>query len=112
MTNNASNGETLQVNKTPLLDQTAIRSVTVTKNASSGDPEIDVEFNEEGKDLFAALTKDNINKRVAIVLDGHLYSAPMIRSEISDGKAQVTGHFTEEEARELAAKINDAIRSQ
>jgi preprotein translocase subunit SecD len=46
------------------------------------------------------------------VLDGHLYSAPVIRSEISEGKAQITGSFTEEEARELAAKINNAIGSQ
>ena len=53
--------------------------------------------------------KENINKRLAIVLDGHLYSAPVIRSEISGGKAQITGSFTEEEANALAAKINDAI---
>ena len=58
------------------------------------------------------LTKENLNKRLAIVLDGHLYSAPVIRSEISEGKAQITGSFTEEEARELAAKINNAIGSQ
>ena len=114
MTNNASgaDGETLHVQKTPLLDATAISSVTVTKNVSSGAPEIDVEFSPEGKELFAAITKENINKRLAIVLDGHLYSAPVIRSEISAGKAQITGRFTEEEARELVVKINAAIHSQ
>jgi len=90
------------------LDYTAVSSATVTRNASSGTPEIDVEFSQEGKELFAAITKENINKRLAIVLDGHLYSAPVIRSEISGGKAQITGSFTEEEARELAAKINEA----
>jgi RNA polymerase sigma factor (sigma-70 family) len=111
MTNNAS-GETLHVQKTPLMDYTAIRSATVTTDASSGAPQIDVEFSEVGKELFAAITKENINKRLAIVVDGHLYSAPVIRSEISEGKAQITGSFTEEEARELAAKINDAIGSQ
>ena len=110
MTNNAGGG-TLQVQKAPLLDQTAIRSVTVAKNAL-GAPEIDVEFSPEGKELFAAITKENINKRLAIVLNGQLYSAPVIRSEISEGKAQITGNFSEAEARELAAKINDAIRSQ
>jgi preprotein translocase subunit SecD len=46
------------------------------------------------------------------VLNGQLYSAPVIRSEISEGKAQITGNFTETEAKELAARINDAIRSQ
>jgi RNA polymerase sigma factor (sigma-70 family) len=111
MTDNAG-GETLQVQKTLLLDHTAIRSVSVTKNPSSGAPEIDVEFSEEGKELFAAVTKENINKRLAIVLNGQLYSAPVIRSEISGGRAQITGNFTETEAKELAARINDAIRSQ
>jgi preprotein translocase subunit SecD len=111
MTNNAGGG-TLQVQKTPLLDHTAIRSVNVTKNPSSGASEIDVEFSQEGKELFAAVTKENINKRLAIVLNGQLYSAPVIRSEISGGRAQITGNFTETEAKELAARINDAIRSQ
>ena len=111
MTNNASGGgrETLQVQKTPLLDYTAISSATVIRDPSSGAPAISIEFSEEGKELFAAVTKENLNKRLAIVLDGQLYSAPVIRSEISGGKAQITGSFTEEQARELAAKINDAI---
>jgi RNA polymerase sigma factor (sigma-70 family) len=110
MTNNASGAgeQTLHVQKTPLLDYTAVSSATVTRNAASGAPEINVEFSQEGAELFATVTRENINKRVAIVLDGHLYSAPVIRSEISGGKAQITGVFTEEEARALAAKINEA----
>jgi len=110
MTNNAG-GETLYLEKTPLLDHTAISSATVTRNESSGAPEINIEFSEVGKELFAEITKENLNKRLAIVLDGHLYSAPVIRSEIPGGKALITGSFTEEEARELAAKINDAVGS-
>jgi preprotein translocase subunit SecD len=106
MTNSAegAGGEALYVQKTPLLDYTAIRSATVERNVSSGAPEINIEFSPEGGELFAAITRENLNKRLAIVLDGHLYSAPVIRSEISGGKAQITGAFTEEEA-----KINDAI---
>jgi RNA polymerase sigma factor (sigma-70 family) len=111
MINNAS-GETLHVQKTPLMDYTAISSATVTTDPSSGDPEINIELSDVGKELFAAVTKENINKRMAIVLDGHLYLAPVIRSEITEGKVQITGSFTEEEASELAAKINDAIGSQ
>ena len=111
MTNNAS-GETLHVQKTPLMDYTAIRSATVEWDASSGEPEINIELSDVGKELFAAVTKENIDKRLAFVLDGHLYLAPVIRSEITEGKVQITGHFTEEEASELAAKINDAINSQ
>ena len=114
MTNNATGaqGETLQVEKAPLMDYTAIRSTSVTRNSSSGAPEIDLEFSDEGKDLFAAITRDNINKRLAIVLDGQLFSAPIIRSEIGAGNAKITGQFTEDEARMLAVKINDAIRGQ
>ena len=111
LTNNASGagGETLHVQKAPLLDYTAVSSATVTRNASSGAPVINVEFSEEGKELFAAVTKENLNKRLAIVLDGQVYSAPVIRTEISGGQAQITGSFTEEQATALAAKINAAV---
>ena len=111
LTNQAAgaNGETVLVGKTPLLDHTAISSATVSTEPSTGEQRIDVEFSDVGRELFAAITKENLNKRLAIVVDGHLYSAPVIRSEIPGGKAQVTGSFTEEEARELAAKINEAI---
>ena len=111
ITNSASgpDGESLALQKTPLLDYTAISSATVTTNNSSGVPQIDIEFSELGKELFAAITKENLNKRLAIVLGGQVVSAPIIRSEISEGKAQITGAFTENEARNLAAKINQAI---
>ncbi|MEO8427822.1 MAG: hypothetical protein ABI651_12000 [Verrucomicrobiota bacterium] len=112
LTNNAgpASGQVMHVRKTPLLDYTAINSVDVTTDPSSGTSQINIDFSEEGKELFAQVTKENINKRLAIVLDGRLYSAPVIRSEISDGKSQITGSFTEEEARALAAKINDVIK--
>ena len=110
MTN--TSGEALEVQKRPLLDYTAISSATVTTNMSSGVPQIDIEFSQVGKELFAAITKENLNKRLAIVLDGQVVSAPVVRSEISEGKAQITGAFTEEEARKLAAKINEAISNE
>ena len=106
---NTVGGETLHVQKTPLLDHSAIRAAAVSRNELSGTPQIDIEFSEVGKELFAAVTKENINKRLAIVMDGQLFSAPVIRSEITAGKAQITGSFTKEEARELAARINVAI---
>jgi RNA polymerase sigma factor (sigma-70 family) len=111
MTNNSngSNGETLYVQKSPLLDYTAISSATVTTNTSTGAPQIAIAFSEEGKDLFAQITRENLNKRLAIVLDGHLYSAPVIKTEIAGGRAEISGSFTEPEAKELALKINDAI---
>jgi preprotein translocase subunit SecD len=105
-----ANGENLYVQKTPLLDYTAIKAAVATRNASSGTPEIDVEFNDVGSELFAVVTAANLNKRLAIVLDGRLYSAPVIRSPIAGGKARITGNFSEDEARDLASKINQAIR--
>jgi preprotein translocase subunit SecD len=107
LTNNAG-GETLHVQKKPLLDHTAISSVTVEKNPL-GAPVISVEFNDVGRELFAQITKENLNRRLAIVLNGQLYSAPEIKSEIPGGKAQISGSFTEEEASELAARLNEAI---
>ena len=114
LTNNAggAGGETLRVQKAPLLDYTAISSATVSTNLSSGAPQIDIELSDVGKELFAAITRENINKRLAMVLDGKVFSAPAIRSEITDGKAQISGSYTGEELRQLAAKINDAIRNQ
>ncbi len=111
ITNGASGdgGETLHVQKRPLMDYTAVRAATVTRDPQNGAPRIDLEFNEVGKDLFAGVTRENVNSRLAIVLDGHLYAAPVIREAISGGKAQITGSFTEEEAKALAAKINGAV---
>jgi hypothetical protein len=108
----SANGESLYVQKTPLLDYTAIKAAAVTTNTSSGAPGIEVEFNDVGSELFAAVTAANLNKRLAIVLDGHLHSAPVIRSPIAGGKTQITGNFTEDEAKDLASRINKAIRSQ
>src|SRR5438093_10811102 len=99
----------MHMQNTPLLYYKANSAVTVTTNMLSGVTKIDIEFSQVGRELFAAITKENINKRLAIVLDGQVVSAPVIRSEISEGKAQITGSFTEEEARKLAAKINEAI---
>ena len=89
-----ANGENLYVRKTPLLDYTALKTAAVTRNTSSGAPEIDVEFNDIGSELFAAVTAANLNRRLAIVLDGHLYSAPVIRSQIAGGKTRITGNFS------------------
>lgn len=110
MTNSVSGdgGETVHVLKTPLLDHTAIRSAMVTRNAA-GAAEIQIEFSPEGRELLAGVTKEHLNQRLALVLDGHLYAAPVIREEISGGRVQITGNFTEQEAFDLAAKLNEAV---
>ncbi len=69
-------------------------------------PAISLEFNEEGGEIFATLTKTNVGKAIGIYLDGVGISAPVVREEIRDGKAEISGQFTIEEARELARNLN------
>lgn len=67
---------------------------------------ISIQMNAEGGDTWAKLTRDNIGKNIAIVLNDKVYSAPIVQSEITGGKAVITGHFTKEEARDLANMLN------
>lgn len=73
---------------------------------NTGAPVIGLEFNNEGSDLFAEITKDHKGEILAIILDGNILSAPVINDEIKDGKAQITGSFTPEQAKELVRNLN------
>ena len=64
--------------------------------------EVSMTMNAEGAKAWARLTKENINKSVAIVLDEMVYSAPRVNQEITGGRSQITGQFTPEEAKDLA----------
>jgi len=66
------------------------------------EPYVSIRFDSAGAKLFDEITADNVGKRLAIVLDDHVYSAPSIRERISGGEAQITGNFTMEEAKDLA----------
>lgn len=66
------------------------------------EPYVSLSFNARGARLFERITGENIEKRLAIVLDDNVYSAPVIRDRISGGRAQITGRFTTDEARDLA----------
>lgn len=63
---------------------------------------VSMSMNAEGAKTWQRLTKDNIGKSVAIVLDGYVYSFPTVQNEISGGNSQITGNFTVEEAKDLA----------
>jgi preprotein translocase subunit SecD len=67
-----------------------------------GEPYVALEFNSEGVRIFDQVTGANVNKRLAIILDNTVYSAPVIRERISGGKASITGSFTMDEAKDLA----------
>jgi len=63
---------------------------------------VSLTFTPRGSKLFERITADNVKKRMAIVLDGKVYSAPVIQEKISGGRASITGRFSTEEARDLA----------
>jgi len=80
-----------------LLDDAQVRIDT-----RFNDPYVSIDFNGVGAKRFDQLTAANVGKRMAIVLDDNIYSAPVIRERISGGSAQISGSFTEQEATDLA----------
>ena len=95
--------------KTPFLlrKQTSMTGEFITDARVSIDnrfnaPYVSLNFDSKGARIFERLTEANVNKRLAIVLDNNVYSAPVIKDKISGGRAQITGSFTMDEARDLA----------
>ena len=75
--------------------------VTMDQGTNGGSPGVSMTMNAEGANVWARLTKDNIGKQIAIVLDGMVYSYPVVNGEISGGNSAITGNFTMEEATDL-----------
>ena len=71
------------------------------RGANGGTPGVSMTMNAEGANIWARLTKDNIGRQVAIVLDGTVYSYPTVQTEISGGQSSITGNFSFEEATDL-----------
>ena len=103
------NLETQRTTKTPflikkrtLLDGSTLTDARVEIDSQFNEPYVSIEFNKKGARIFERITGDNVNKRLAIVLDNSVYSAPVIQEKIAGGQARITGRFTTEEARDLA----------
>ena len=79
-----------------------ITDARATIESNNNQFSVSLTFNARGAKIFERVTEENIKKRLAIVLDGKCYSAPVIQDKISGGKAQITGRFSQEEARDLA----------
>jgi preprotein translocase subunit SecD len=101
--------ETGSVRKTPylakkqaLLTGDLLTEARVSIDTRFNEPYVSLRFNAEGARIFEDLTGKNVNKRMAIILDGNVYSAPVIRERIPGGNAQISGSFTMEEAKDLA----------
>ena len=83
------------------LDGGAVTDARV-QYGNNGSPEVSMSMNAEGANTWARMTKDNIGRQIAIVLDGMVYSYPTVQSEIAGGSSQITGDFTIEESEDLA----------
>ena len=101
--------QVLAVERRRLLDHTDVKEASVQQTVP-GRPEIGLVFNEKGTRHFAAITRTNVGRRLAIIISGELYSAPIVRSEIPGGKVTISGQFTPEEATNLVTKINQSVR--
>lgn len=92
--------------KTTGLDGKQLERSDVAFNPSTYEPEVQLQFNDEGKKLFGEITARNVGKRVAIFLDGMPISIPVVNEPITDGKAIISGNFTVNEAKTLVQRLN------
>jgi preprotein translocase subunit SecD len=103
------NRETGEVTKRPflikrrtLLTGEYLTNAVVRIDNQFNEPYVAIDFNPRGAKIFERVTKANVKKRLAIILDDNVYSAPVIQEKIAGGSARITGRFTMEEARDLA----------
>jgi len=96
-------GDKILLQKETLLTGEAIKNAYVRFDQSRfNEPVVALEFNPEGAKKFAQITADNVGKNLAIILDGKVQSAPLIKEAIPSGEAVITGSFTPEKAADLA----------
>ncbi len=103
------NKETGVVTKRPylmkretLLTGDLLDEARVSIDQRFNEPYVSLNFNPAGAKIFEEITGKNVKKRLAIILDGNVYSAPVIQEKIAGGNAQITGNFTLEESKDLA----------
>lgn len=86
-----------------------VRQAFAMPDPVTGRPEISLSFNAEGASLFADVTRDNVGRQLAIVLDGELESAPRINEPITGGSASISGDYTWNEALKLANVLENPL---
>ncbi len=101
--------ETQRITRTPflikkrtLLTGAYLTDARVQIDSQFNEPYVSINFDKKGARIFERITGDNVDKRLAIVLDNNVYSAPVIQEKIAGGQARITGRFSTEEARDLA----------
>ncbi len=80
-----------------------------SQNAGQSEPVVSLKFDNAGKEKFSQLTKNNLNKRIAIVLDDKIVSAPTVQSEISSGEAVISGSKNIKDAQQLSKRFNEGM---
>ncbi|MFH1597660.1 MAG: protein translocase subunit SecD [Patescibacteria group bacterium] len=83
-----------------------LKTARVQFDPNTNEPEVSLEFDDEGRELFGLITERNVGKLVAIYLDGAPISIPRVNEAIKEGKAVITGSFTLDEAKTLARRLN------
>jgi SecD/SecF fusion protein len=86
----------------PPLDGSCITSARTSSGVTGSDIKVDMSMNADGSKTWARMTRDNINRCLAVVLDGYVRSYPRVQNEITGGSTEITGDFTIEEADDLA----------
>ena len=99
------NGRVYLLKKATLTGAYLVNAKVELASGGFGFPHVSLEFNQEGGMLFADITGANIDRNLAIVLDGVVQSAPVIRSKIPDGRAIIEGNFNSEDAKLLATVL-------
>jgi len=88
------------------LNGSHLRQSSVQINPTNSQPEVKLEFNEEGTKLFAQASKEFLNKRIAIFIDDYPITYPTVQNEITDGVAVISGNFDSKSAKELSVQLN------
>lgn len=93
------------VNKKAVLDQSSLKSAAIRQNAGIPTPSILIELTLEGAGKMASISRENLGKQLAIVVQGKVLTAPVIQSEMN-AAVQITGNYTEAEAKAIVAALN------
>jgi SecD/SecF fusion protein len=102
--------EALEVKKRPEMDGSGIKSAMVVRG-NLGEPEINFTLDSKAAEKFGDITREYVHQRMAIVLDGELYSAPVINEPITGGSGRISGNFDQKEAFTLANVLENPLRA-
>ena len=104
---------TLPVRKEPLLDLSDVESASVTpKSVTAGDPQVRIWLTLNGRARLGAFTEQAVHQRIAVVIEGKIWAAPVIQAKITGPYLPIQAHITDQQAQELAARINAAVKRQ